>query len=635
MVSDMHAYIPSMLRDIDWQKVSVATEREQSNRERHAPVVSVYRWWARRPHSAMGAILDAAKRFYGDHFLVADPFSGGGTVTFEAARRGLTAYAQDLYPWPTGGLATALSDAQPEELLRASNELMSLLGHHKAMYASNGGSELAYIIRVRGTACPCCREHFFFFPEPLVSLASRSQAEVEAYFGCTSCGSVTLALKIAKRFKCSGCGLWHDTASCILDACPHCNSQINVKEISWCSSEWKPILVGELCTINGHTQARLRPVLPADCVEQSSATEAFLQLKVFIPPGIETKRLLDAGVRYWGDLYTERQARILTEALTALPGLNYSDAVKERLAYAVIGAAEMPAYLSRWDRFHLKAFEGLANHRYASTTIAVEVNPLSPVGRGTLPRRFLAANKALLWLTETCSSIPSVRSVSSQDRRRKIRSKQIVVATGSSERQVLSDHTAQLVLTDPPYFDDVQYGELARLFHVWLSLYKPISAFDEMNEAVPNRTRGKDALSYEATITACLNESRRTLAKDGRLVLTFHNKKLAAWESLAGAIAGAGFTLTAIAVVRAENAADHCKRDVESMLHDLVVECMPRKGVRVQLCVATQPCSTAEKNLVAAGLALAHAVSDNDSSSFSGHYRTALAEFQESRALIR
>lgn len=624
---------PSMLQYIDWHKVSATSAREQSNRERHAPVVSVFRWWARRPHSAMGAILDAAKQFYGDHFLVADPFSGGGTVTFEAARRNLKAYAQDLYPWPAGGLATALSYAQPDELQRASSELMSLLGHHKTMYTSEGGGELAYILRVRRATCPCCKENFFFFPEPLVSLASRAQTEKNAYFGCALCGSVTLAEKSATRFKCCGCGIWHVTKSSLSGTCPHCKKQVDRKEILRQNFEWESILVGELYTNRGRTQARLRPVLPGDCIAQAPATPALPQLKVAIPTGIETKRLLDAGVKYWGDLYTERQAKILTDALTIIPGLNCTDAIKERLAYAVIGAAEMPAYLSRWDRFHLKAFEGLANHRYASTTIAVEMNPLSPVGRGTLPRRFLAAHKALLWLTETCGSIPSVRHVSNQGRRCK--PTQIVVATGSSERQALPNRVARLVLTDPPYFDDVQYGELARLFHVWLSLYKPIPHFDEMNEAVPNRKRGKDALSYESAITACLKESRRTLAQDGRLVLTFHNKKLVAWESLAGAIAGAGFTVIALAVVLAENAADHCKRNVESTLHDLVIECVPSKRCKGQVRVATQPQSIAEKNLVAAGLALAQAVSHNDGASFSGYYRAALAKFKDSCALIR
>jgi 23S rRNA G2445 N2-methylase RlmL len=41
----------------------------------------------------VGALIDAAKAELGrDGLLVADPFSGGGTVAIEAARRGLPVY---------------------------------------------------------------------------------------------------------------------------------------------------------------------------------------------------------------------------------------------------------------------------------------------------------------------------------------------------------------------------------------------------------------------------------------------------------------------------------------------------------------------------------------------------------------
>jgi len=82
----------SLLARINWRAVGARTAAELRNREVHAPVVSTYRWWARRPHSVMGALLDAALDKFGPELIVSDPFSGGGTVTFEAARRGLKAY---------------------------------------------------------------------------------------------------------------------------------------------------------------------------------------------------------------------------------------------------------------------------------------------------------------------------------------------------------------------------------------------------------------------------------------------------------------------------------------------------------------------------------------------------------------
>jgi len=90
----------ALMDRVDWRGLERLVVRQQRNRSAHAPVISLYRWWARRPHCFAGALLDAAKKqFRRDRFLVADPFSGGGTVAFEAARRGLPIYAQDLYPW--------------------------------------------------------------------------------------------------------------------------------------------------------------------------------------------------------------------------------------------------------------------------------------------------------------------------------------------------------------------------------------------------------------------------------------------------------------------------------------------------------------------------------------------------------
>ena len=103
----------ALIDRVSWHALDRLVIEQQRNRSAHAPVISLFRWWARRPHCFAGALLDAAKKeFRRESFLVADPFSGGGTVAFEAVRRGLPIYAQDLYPWPSKGLATALTAAQ-------------------------------------------------------------------------------------------------------------------------------------------------------------------------------------------------------------------------------------------------------------------------------------------------------------------------------------------------------------------------------------------------------------------------------------------------------------------------------------------------------------------------------------------
>jgi adenine-specific DNA methylase len=211
----------------------------------------------------------------------------------------------------------------------------------------------------------------------------------------------------------------------------------------------------------------------------------------------------------------------------------------------------------------------------------------------------------------------------------------VLVTTGSSVKQALQTGSVSVVVTDPPYFDDVQYGELARLFHVWLKVYDPSVVVDESAEAVPNSTRGTSAADYEETIAACLAESRRTLRADGRLILTFHNKKVVAWRALAGAIATAGLRVTALAAVLAENQGDHCKRSVNAMLHDLVIECTPADFPRLPaLSLEFTPKSAAEKNLAAMGLALADCVAARNAAKLGAGYRAQLERLGVRKRLI-
>lgn len=280
----------------------------------------------------------------------------------------------------------------------------------------------------------------------------------------------------------------------------------------------------------------------------------------------------------------------------------------------------MPALLSRWDRFHLKPFEGMANHRYTPTPLCVEANLLSPVGRGTLVKRLEKVALGHEWLFQDRASLPKVVSSTTSRRGRMHSDWDVLVTTGSSSKQLLPDRSVNVVLTDRPYFDDVQYGELARLFQAWLRTYDLAVAVDESQEAVPNSVRGTSADDYQQTIAACLRESRRTLARDGALVLTFHNKRLVAWKALAGAIAQAGFHVRALAVVKAENDSDHCKRNVQAMLHDLVIECAIAELHSPEVRLEFAARSPEEKNLAAIGLALAACVAAGDSSALRQTY---------------
>jgi adenine-specific DNA methylase len=206
-----------------------------------------------------------------------------------------------------------------------------------------------------------------------------------------------------------------------------------------------------------------------------------------------------------------------------------------------------------------------------------------------------------------------------------------VIVCGSSERQLSPAGSVDLVLTDPPYFDDVQYAELGGLFLVWAratGLIDRSVAVDLQREAVPNSIRGTTAEDYERILCRILCETRRTLRDDGRLLLTFHNSDLHAWSALAKSLNYAGFGVKALAVADSENGTDHAKRNVRSFTKDLVLECVV--GPAREPIIVTSSDDSQDRELIAAGRAVAVA-GDLTFSEFETRFRDFSVGLEERR----
>ena len=412
-------------------------------------------------------------------------------------------------------------------------------------------------------------------------MRSRSPKERHAFMGCTGCRPFFAALVSVSRFHCDHCGLSSQTGPksvrCYPEfRCPHCATDIPLADLLSAPPQWTPILVQEIRLKNSRqSRVVIRPPTSTDPLQDNPVRPRLLELNSRIPAGIETDFLRRDGYKRWCELYTNRQLHMLSSAVREIDNIRCSTAVKQRLLVAVVGACEMAASLSRWEAHYPKAYEALANHRYARITVAAETNLLSDIGRGTLPRRLMAAKKAVTWRGASGPDMP-VRVAESSGKRR-LHIEGALIATGSSKRQLLQSGQVKLVVTDPPYHDDVQYGELARLFHAWLAVAGYELPVSESDEVVPNKYGRNGENWYRDSVTECLRESRRTLATDGLMVLTYHNNCLKAWMALGQSLARAGFHINALATAEAENPADHCKRGRQVFLHDLVIECAPAK----------------------------------------------------------
>lgn len=595
----------SVLSSINWKRVQRHIGAETKNREVYQPLVSLYRWWARRPHSLIGAILDAGCNSSDANTLVVDPFSGGGTVAIEAIRRGLRVYAQDVNPWAAWGLKVSLAPICPDALARAGESFLAALRATEGnRYAGPDGSTLVHAFRVRRARCSGCACDVWCFPYPLVSVASRSTGEEHGYFGCRACGAVTRHRLDAATPRCSDCGVTYSERGTVY--CPHCRTD-GVTEAARRIAPHEVVLVQRWREVADGPMVYLDHPTDDEAGRTRRSSPLAPSLASRIPRGHETNKLRRAGFTTWASLYPSRQLEVLIRAAELLEQMDVDPVIRDRLRLCLAGATEMPGHLCRWDRYHPKVFEALSNHRYSFDGLAIEPNPLAPAGRGSLTRRLRGSVLAARELAEIASAERTVTYLRTDINRSADMNRTVTITQGSSERLLLPDRCGSIIVTDPPYYDSVQYGELASLFLAWagpMGIASKSGSFRSRSEAVPNRFRRTGPIAYRQRLVDIFAECARVIQPRGRLVLTYHSTDLRAWWALGSALAANGFCIAAIAAARTENGADHAKRGKRSFVSDLLIECSLEARVRPPTRY-TVPRTPEHRELLAIGEAMA------------------------------
>ena len=98
-----------------------------------------------------------------------------------------------------------------------------------------------------------------------------------------------------------------------------------------------------------------------------------------------------------------------------------------------------------------------------------------------------------------------------------------------------------LVLTDPPFFDNVHYSELADFFYAWQQLTPRGFINGNTSTRVKDEVQDTDSGRFAVKLRAVFLECNRVLKQEGLLVFTYHHSRDEGWTALAEAVLGAGF----------------------------------------------------------------------------------------------
>ncbi|MBO0943683.1 DUF1156 domain-containing protein [Acidovorax temperans] len=161
-----------------------------------------------------------------------------------------------------------------------------------------------------------------------------------------------------------------------------------------------------------------------------------------------------------------------------------------------------------------------------------------------------------------------------------------VFCGSSTELTQLADGSLDLVITDPPFGELMQYAELADFFYVWLRLvlkgkYPSVYATEhtpKSMEAVANPYREPDNPDgfYQRLLTGCWREAHRLLKPSGILAFTFHHSEDEPWVAVLESLFDAGYYLEATYPIRSDETKGDGQFGSQKVEYDIIHVCRKR-----------------------------------------------------------
>ncbi|MFF4095853.1 SAM-dependent methyltransferase [Streptomyces sp. NPDC001834] len=571
--------------------LSAVGTKESWRKEVHRPATSTHKWWAKRLGTVFRGILasavtpdgqDAAAAYRSPLDLagvvVLDPFSGSGVTGVEVLKLGgrpvcfdinpvaTLVERQAMQPWNMANLATAYEAV--EEACRAEVD---------RLHRTEDGRTALYYFWVATVDCPQCSDKVRLFDSPVFSKNAYPKRVPRAQIVCPKCLAVmasrydfesetcpnghTVTQSGAVRGQTATCPTGHSfkTLKALNGSTPAYEMYAKMvanrdgSKVYESITDWDRDLYAECI--------QLLADLPADAVLPSGD----------LAPGNNTDQALKWNFRHWRDFFNARQLVSLSLIATAIRDLPGPAAEREALAALFSGTLE---FNNLFTSFKGEG-TGAVRHMFSHHILKPERTPLEahPWGTPQSSGSFSTLYKSRLQRAQEYKVKPADLVVSRADVERvtglaqplaativgswsefaEAEGQTAYVATRNSADTDLPDGSVDLVVTDPPYMDNVYYAELADFFHAWLQDVQPYEAYAKKpTTRAVGEVQNADPDEFGKAIEAVWSECERVLKPGGLLAFTFHQARISGWIQVIESLSRAGFVVTAVQPVKGE-----------------------------------------------------------------------------------
>ena len=613
--------------DFPFETISEIAAVESWRKEINRPIYHIHKWWAQRLGTVFRAIVLGALTPSGTNVLDAfyrpvrlrervifDPFMGSGTTVGEALKLGARAIGRDINPVAYFLVRNALAKHDRMAVLESFEDIRrdvaeTIKAYYKAELKDGTQAEVLYYFWVKQVDCPNCAATVDLFPSRIFARHAYASRHPVCQAVCPSCGEVNAVDYQAQSATCSCCGHEFDpqegSARGTQATCPKCSHNFRITEaIREKNTPPTHRLYAKLVLLPDGTKR----YLAADDADRKLFDQAADALAgkanaypvVPIEPGYNTNQALGYNYRYWHEMFNERQLLCLATLAERISELN-DPALRELFTCLFSGALEFNNLFASYKGEGTGAVRHMfAHHILKPERVPLEANPWgTPKSSGSFMTMFkgricraldYADNPFELRLVERGGRRASQKVYGLSERlgfdvatdfAGFERGRTVYLSCGDSSRTDLADGSVDAVVSDPPFFDNVHYSQLADFFHVWQRHILGEKGFRRSHTTrVEAEVQNSDAAAFTGRLAGVWAEAHRVLADDGVLAFTYHHSRSKGWHSVLHALMEASFGITAAHPIKAEMSVAMPKLQAKEPIDlDIILVCRKRSSL--------------------------------------------------------
>src|SRR5229473_978980 len=581
----------SIEKQFDIPLIAAMALKEKQIQQNYRPIIAVHKWFARRPGTLFrGLVLsEFGDRPLADSFfepndfpgrVVADPFMGGGIPLLECNRVGCDVLGFDINPMAAWIVREEIEHLNLREYRSAADALVRELTEKIGdMYRTDcplyGDRDVPvkYFLWVKIIDCESCGRQIDLFPGYLIADDTRHPKHVLV---CAKCGELNEVSDPKKAGKCRTCssalvdqGPAHRNR-CACATCGHVNRYPRKqagppRHRMFAIEYYNPLRRKE------HRGRFFKRPDNQDLARYATATTQWASTAPRfvpdqeIPPGDETDRLHRWGYARYRDLFNDRQLLGLELSCRRI-ATTEPERIRHALATNLSDLLRYQNMLCRYDTMALKSLDIFSVHGFPVGLVHCESNLIgivngegANVGSGAWLNIIDKYAKAKLYCDEPFEVRANGRKVVVPvkgewigERSNGSRPRSVSIHCASSTELQLAPQSLDAVFTDPPYFGNVQYGELMDFCYVWLRglVGREAEGFHRASTRSPNELTGNTTLArgldhFAEGLSSVYRAVARALKPGAPLAFTFHHNRIEAYHAVGVAILDAGLTCSA------------------------------------------------------------------------------------------